>query len=337
MNYKVGDKVRVRSDLVANKTYGSDSFVVDMERQKGKIVTITRVDEDKKKYMIDANFYWWTDEMFEPATKFKIGDSVRVKKDLKVGDGTGVTTAVKDMLKYCDRLMTIKGIRRSWEGYTIYTLDDNGEDWAWTDEMLEPIYQEGGVISIHDIATHELWTTPFIISKDKIDALVDAWSKLGCTTFNLMSMSKEDKTMKFTFSTTEGYRIDKSNNTKIPTITTTVEDTRGNSAAVTCDKDSFDQRQGVLEAVAQLYCKGSFDKEYKKAIKFNEIDDKSKRTCKYCGQIFDTAEEREAHEAWPVECRKARHERYKLRKRAKEIAFEQKAQEMAKEMTEEEK
>ena len=171
-----------------------------------------------------------------------------------------------------------------------------------------------------------------------LDALVDSYSKLGCTSF-LMSRNeiekiiKEDKPMKFTFYTTEGYRMDKSNNTKVPTITTTVVSTTCDAAgSATCDKADYDERQGVLEALANLACRGNFDKEYRKNIKLNKRADEAKRTCKYCGEVFPTIEEREAHEAWHVERRKARHERYKLRKRAKEIAFEQKAQEMAKEM-----
>ena len=57
--------------------------------------------------------------------KFKIGDKVRVKGDLQVGDGMGCTTAVKDMLKYRNEIMTVKDARSSTTGnYTIYELDD---------------------------------------------------------------------------------------------------------------------------------------------------------------------------------------------------------------------
>ena len=59
---------------------------------------------------------------------------------------------------------------------------------------------------------------------------------------------------------------------------------------------------------------------------------KKSRTCTYCGQVFDTVEEKQEHEAWHVERKKARRERYLLRKRAKEIAFEEQAQKMAKEI-----
>lgn len=67
MKYKVGDKVRVRSDLEESETYGCQAFVKQMEKYKGKLVTISEehqgfcyIEEDK-----DEN-WCWTDEMFEP-------------------------------------------------------------------------------------------------------------------------------------------------------------------------------------------------------------------------------------------------------------------------------
>ena len=145
---------------------------------------------------------------------------------------------------------------------------------------------------------------------------------------------KEDKKMstKFTFYVKEGTRPDKKCNGVIPTMTTTVIDVSGKKATVTCDKADYIERQGVLEAIAQLACGGNFDKEYDKAVKWNKLIELHDRTCTYCGKVFDTIAEREEHEAWHVERRKARHERYLLRKRAKEIAFEEAAQKLAKEI-----
>ncbi|MFW6248206.1 MAG: hypothetical protein ACOC4J_00380 [Bacteroidota bacterium] len=71
MKYKVGDKVKVREDLVAYGDYKmehdpeiSDVFSKNMEFFKGKICTITEADG---KYCLDDNlFFNWTDEMLEP-------------------------------------------------------------------------------------------------------------------------------------------------------------------------------------------------------------------------------------------------------------------------------
>ena len=145
--------------------------------------------------------------------------------------------------------------------------------------------------------------------------------------------------MKFTFYVTEGTRPDKNPNGDgkgvIPTKTTyvTIENSgsiyRGNA---TCDKTDYSSRQGCLEAIANAMLGGNFDREYNKIVKRHKLCELHDRTCHYCGQVFDTREEREAHEAWHVERKKARRERYLLRKRAKEIAFEEQAQKMAKEI-----
>lgn len=148
--------------------------------------------------------------------------------------------------------------------------------------------------------------------------------------------------MKFTFyfNVNEGTRVDKSCNGTIPTMTTNIELLGGNvsdrvisiEGSATCDKADYDMRQGVLEALANAVFDGNFEKAYNKAAKANALCERQDRTCYYCGKVFDTVEEKQAHEAWHVERRKARHERYLLRKRAKEIAFEEAAQKLAKEI-----
>jgi hypothetical protein len=210
----------------------------------------------------------------------------------------------------------------------------------------KPTYVNGGLVRIHDVDTHELWTTPFIIPKDKLDALVDAWAKLGCTTFNLVSdevkeviKKTEEKKMptKFTFYVKEGTRIDKSCNKTVPTMTTFVSIGRYHSGKATCDKADYDERQGCLEAIANAFLDGNFDREFNKAVKKSERTELHNRTCTYCGKVCDTVKELKEHEAWHVERKKARRERYLLRKRAKEIAFEEAAQKMAKEIIAENK
>ncbi len=291
--------------------------------------------------------------------KYKVGDKVKIKDDLKPNE-YGVTPS---MLGYCGKVMTVKS---TYSILSAYYLAEDNDEFIWHENTLEPAdsktlrmadgtiigeFNTSGLVSIHDVATHELWTTPFIIPKDRLDALIDAWAKLGCTTFNLVPdevkeviKKTEEKKMptKFTFYVTEGTRVDKSCNGTIPTMTTNIELLSGNvfdkvttvKGSATCDKADYDERQGVLEALANAICGGNFYKAYAEAVKLNKCEDELSRTCIYCGKVLDTVEEKQEHEAWHVECRKARHERYLLRKRAKEIAFEEQAQKMAKEMIE---
>lgn len=81
MKYKVGDKVRVRSDLEKGKLYrmedGSegDCAVGKMLKFAGKEVTISKIIGGE--YIVeecerDFFFYYWTDEMFESVNNHKI-------------------------------------------------------------------------------------------------------------------------------------------------------------------------------------------------------------------------------------------------------------------------
>lgn len=65
MKYKVGDKVKIREDLIIGKYYGGDSFMQEMAKFRGKIVTIR--DIDCGEYTIEElKFGWhWTDEMIK--------------------------------------------------------------------------------------------------------------------------------------------------------------------------------------------------------------------------------------------------------------------------------
>lgn len=62
--YKVGDKVRVRSDLVVGEDYGINAFVDSMEKFKGDTLIIKRVLPDGD-YFTEGNSFYWTDEMLE--------------------------------------------------------------------------------------------------------------------------------------------------------------------------------------------------------------------------------------------------------------------------------
>ena len=71
MNFKIGDKVRVREDLSINTFYGDYWTDCRMEKYKGQVGVIKLVDEEEYyKLLIDGNkeslAWYWTDEMLEP-------------------------------------------------------------------------------------------------------------------------------------------------------------------------------------------------------------------------------------------------------------------------------
>lgn len=69
MKYKVGDKVRIRSDLKVGEIYGDNYdnyyFIENMEQFKGGVVTIAYVNETCYYIKEDSIKLYWTDEMIE--------------------------------------------------------------------------------------------------------------------------------------------------------------------------------------------------------------------------------------------------------------------------------
>lgn len=303
MKFKVGDKVVVSPK--ANPPLGGLSGIV-IETQESPIANTTyyKVDLDEERVFPEHHLIAETEYRFltEPnATAHQL----LATRDIKSADSDTKVLRAKD-------------------GTLI------GE------------FSTGGMVSIHDLPTTELIKKEFNVAwidKIALPTATETKEMVERVRREILKFTnafpKEEKKMKFTFYTEEGYRIDKSNNGKVETITTFVKINGFDNTYLgmaTCDKVDYSEREGVINALANAMCNGNFDREFNKAVKDNARTDKKARTCTYCGQLFDTIAEKEAHEAWHVECRKARHERYLLRKRAKEIAFEEAAQKLAKEI-----
>lgn len=81
MKYKVGDKVRVRSDLHKGEDYGGCDFNEEMESYRGKIVIITFIGNDY--YGVDDDLMFaWTDEMFEPVEEMSAAEAIKLFGEL---------------------------------------------------------------------------------------------------------------------------------------------------------------------------------------------------------------------------------------------------------------
>lgn len=76
MKYKVGDKVKVRSDLKAYEIYGSNMLTKSMEKFVGKTVTISGVGITS--YAIEEmEVAYWTDEMLEQVEEMSAEEAIR--------------------------------------------------------------------------------------------------------------------------------------------------------------------------------------------------------------------------------------------------------------------
>lgn len=146
--FKVGDKVRVRSDLKEDKWYSMEDdsrrnvVTGSMAKLRGEIVTIIKIEDGQ--YKIEGSSYVkWTDRMFEglakdaeptskyPRPKFKIGDKVKLRQDLHEHKRYGGLTLLRDMKSNEGRVMTIKRVDD--DGY--YDLEESG--YTYSEQMLE--------------------------------------------------------------------------------------------------------------------------------------------------------------------------------------------------------
>lgn len=84
MKYKVGDKVRVRRDLEEYGQYGKYGANRNMAELHGSIVEIKKVENEKQRYEINDNLYYWTDEMFEGLAEDELTaeEAIRLKCEM---------------------------------------------------------------------------------------------------------------------------------------------------------------------------------------------------------------------------------------------------------------
>ena len=131
MKYKIGDKVRVREDLEVYKLYGREAFTSEMVPLKGKIVTISKVVGYRCEIEEDLFKCWWTDEMFLPVVKYKIGDKVLIREDLEIDKEYGKDFFISEMNFLKGKTVTIINV----VDYKYKIKEDSGK-WSWTSEMF---------------------------------------------------------------------------------------------------------------------------------------------------------------------------------------------------------
>ena len=119
--FKVGDKVKVRKGLVADKYYGGVRCDSSMAKMDGKVLTIDYVERDYC-YRVKERTFFWTDEMLEPAEK--------TLDNLCVGDFVGcrdhLVRKVLIVLGGCYLLSYASDHDAAGDWYTASQLDEFG-------------------------------------------------------------------------------------------------------------------------------------------------------------------------------------------------------------------
>jgi len=132
MKYHVGQKVRIRKDLVEEKKYGGIRFVSIMGEFKGKTARVADCDIDGDYTLdIDDGAFWWSDEMLEPYEK--------TLRDVEVGDiidcgGSGT----RKVLGICGEAIHLSCMDNYTEHYSAYTIEEmEDKDWKLKNQDSE--------------------------------------------------------------------------------------------------------------------------------------------------------------------------------------------------------
>ena len=104
--------------------------------------------------------------------KYKVGDKVRIRKDLESGNKYGVNYVNDEMLQYKGKQAIIKKVLKVCEEYII-DIDNKG--YYWTDEMLEPVKKNevstNSVDSIDQFTKKDFKFGDIITLRDKLKGI----------------------------------------------------------------------------------------------------------------------------------------------------------------------
>lgn len=105
MKFKIGDKVKIREDLVVDLAYGCDVFISDMSEYCGKEATITDNCFKDGVYSLDIDdgVWYWTEEMLEDVTNTKKNHVILNLSDettLTIQQGNKKITITKGNIKF---------------------------------------------------------------------------------------------------------------------------------------------------------------------------------------------------------------------------------------------
>lgn len=142
MKYKVGDKVRIREDLVSGENYGVAIAINRMTDMGGSVVTIERVGNLGYYIKEDPDEYCWTDEMFEPVEEMEMSaiEALEILSEICMKQ----FTCVRCPIQCIDGQKTCIGIRRENAAEVVKVL----EQWKADHEKKEIEFELAYVVRV---------------------------------------------------------------------------------------------------------------------------------------------------------------------------------------------
>ena len=128
--------------------------------------------------------------------RYKVGDYVTIREDLKAGEGLSLYVNPK-MLKYAGQTYQVKRI--AFEDRYVLDLPCSDEhDWHWTDDMLEetaaPVYRDGDIVQTKNGSYYLVWN-----AEEKLGVRDRGYVRFeedGC--FSVVKVWKPDRKALFT-------------------------------------------------------------------------------------------------------------------------------------------
>lgn len=220
MKYKIGDIVRIKNDLQVGEDYGECTVVKGMLEYRGTFHIIADIYSDGY-YTLksinspeDTTYYLWNENMLEPVESknnekikekndmsYKVGDAVRIKNNLQIGERYGKCNVAKDMLKFRG---TVDIIEKIDEDGDFYLADDNNP-YSWNKDMVEPIKQVIPLSDLESVKMDRLDIYQYILNnleetykaknKDYGNSVADTYDKFGCVSFLVRITDEYNKLM----------------------------------------------------------------------------------------------------------------------------------------------
>lgn len=78
MKYKVGDKVKIKENLIVGKTYGGLYLHDGAGRHIGEETIVTKVERERYRLAVDNSSRIWTNEMLEPVEEMRAEELVKI-------------------------------------------------------------------------------------------------------------------------------------------------------------------------------------------------------------------------------------------------------------------
>ena len=133
---KVGDKVKVRKDLVVDKYYDDVRCDSVMARMSGRVLVIDCIRDSY--YGVESHAFVWSDEMLEPAEKTL--DNLYAGDFIKSGSSVRKVLAAVDG---CYLLSHIEKYTHAFAWYTVNELREGGYNFIESDAP-EPVIEIDG-------------------------------------------------------------------------------------------------------------------------------------------------------------------------------------------------